>query len=203
MYGRNHLVRPVQTSRAKAAEQQAVPTTQPMPPGETEDTRMAQGHHKMGQYAIFPSEKQKEPVQKEDGASSGGKVPGASASGSGAAIPDAVREKMEQSFGESFGNVRVHQDGAASSIGATAYTQGSHIHFQPGRFSPNSDSGQKLLGHELTHVVQQRHGQVAVPQGKGLPINADNHLESEADTLGEKAARGQQANVAGAKARKE
>jgi hypothetical protein len=54
------------------------------------------------------------------------------------------------------------------------------------------------LGHELTHVVQQRAGRVTVPaQHKGLPINADPALEQEADEMGAKAARGELAAVPG------
>ncbi len=65
---------------------------------------------------------------------------------------------------------------------------GQDLHFAPGKYSPASSHGQELIGHELAHVVQQRAGRVAVPQGKGAPINADPALEAEADQLGKKAA---------------
>lgn len=55
----------------------------------------------------------------------------------------------------------------------------------------------ELIGHELTHVVQQRKGRVVAPQGKGGMVHADPELEAEAATLGAKAARGAVANVAG------
>ena len=123
--------------------------------------------------------------------------PSVPSSGSGKALPKAVQRKMESAFGTSLGDVRIHEGPEAKSIGAVAYTRGANIHFQPGKYDPNSQSGQQLLGHELTHVVQQRAGQVAAPQGKGAPINADPQLEAEADTMGAKAASGQPAQVSG------
>ena len=119
-------------------------------------------------------------------------------SSAGSQLPQPVQQKMEAAFGTDFSDVRIHQGPQAKSIKALAYTQGNHIHFAPGKYDPNSQAGQKLLGHELTHVVQQRAGRVPVPQGKGTPINADPALEAEADELGAKAAGGEQVTVAGA-----
>jgi Domain of unknown function (DUF4157) len=109
--------------------------------------------------------------------------------GGGAPIPAPVRARMERSFGTSFSNVRVHQDGNAERVGALAYTRGNDVHVARGRFDPNSSRGAALIGHELAHVVQQRAGRVAVPQGTGAPINGDPALEKEADRLGAAAAR--------------
>jgi hypothetical protein len=95
---------------------------------------------------------------------------------------------MERALGHDFSRVRVHEGGHAESLGAIAYTRGTDLHFAPGRYSPATRSGQELLGHELAHVVQQQAGRVAVPQGKGAPINADPALEAEADRLGRMAA---------------
>ena len=125
-----------------------------------------------------------------------------SSSGSSGSMSAPVRSKMENSFGTSFGDVKIHKDSPqAKSMGALAFTQGSNVHFAPGQYNPQNSSGQALLGHELTHVVQQRAGRVAVPQqSKGAPINADPSLETEADQIGAKAARGEQVNVPGATA---
>lgn len=122
-----------------------------------------------------------------------------SSSGSRTSMPAPVRSKMENSFGSSFGDVNIHTDSPqAKSMGALAFTQGNNVHFAPGQYNPQSSSGQALLGHELTHVVQQRAGRVAVPhQSKGAPINADHSLEAEADNLGAKAAKGEQVQVPG------
>ncbi|MGH7997879.1 MAG: DUF4157 domain-containing protein [Brasilonema sp.] len=114
-------------------------------------------------------------------------------------LPTPVRNKMENSFGTSFSDVNIHTDSAqAKGIGALAFTQGNNIHFAPGQYNPQNSSGQALLGHELTHVVQQRAGRVPVPhQSKGAPINADSALETEADNIGAKAAQGQQVQIPG------
>lgn len=66
---------------------------------------------------------------------------------------------FEPRFGHDFSQVKVHTDlvaaKSAQSINALAYTSGSHIVFNQGQYSPETDSGKRLLGHELTHVVQQ------------------------------------------------
>lgn len=106
----------------------------------------------------------------------------------GLPIPDKVRAKMETAFGADFSDVRVHIGQEAASLGAIAYTWGSNIHFAPGQYSPNTIQGQKLLGHELWHVVQQRSGRVSNPFGGGVAVVQDHALEAEADRMGIKAA---------------
>jgi hypothetical protein len=85
--------------------------------------------------------------------------------GNGRPLPAATRAFFEPRFDADFGNVRVHTDTqaarTASSINARAFTLGSDIAFAAGQFSPNTDTGQRLLAHELTHVVQQQGGQAA------------------------------------------
>ncbi len=127
-------------------------------------------------------------------------APNPASSGSSNSLPGGVRAKMENSFGTSFSNVSIKTDSAqAKSLGALAFTQGNNVHFAPGHYNPHTSSGQALLGHELTHVVQQRAGRVPVPhQSKGSPVNADPSLETEADQLGAKAAHGESVKVPGA-----
>ncbi len=71
----------------------------------------------------------------------------------------ATRSFMEPQFGRDFSGVRVHSgavaDRSARALGASAYTVGSEIVFAEGQFAPRTPSGQRLLAHELTHVVQQ------------------------------------------------
>ncbi len=110
--------------------------------------------------------------------------------GRGRSLPEALQGKMERAYGQDFSGVRVHEGGAAESIGAMAFTRGENIHFAPGQYRPASRAGQELIGHELAHVVQQRAGRVSAPQGKGAPINSDPALEAEADTQGARAANG-------------
>jgi hypothetical protein len=106
----------------------------------------------------------------------------------GQPIPDQVRAKMETAFGADFSDVRVHVGQEASSIGAIAYTWGTNIHFAPGQYNPHTIQGQKLLGHELWHVVQQKSGRVSNPFGSGVAVVQDHALEAEADRMGVKAA---------------
>ncbi|MFO0749884.1 MAG: DUF4157 domain-containing protein [Myxococcota bacterium] len=122
-------------------------------------------------------------------------------SSGGERIPDSVRGNFEQAFGQSFNDVRIHRGSSqAVGIGATAFARGTDIHFAPGRFDPGSQQGLATLGHELTHIVQQRAGRVAVPQGMGTHINVDRSLEAEADLLGSRAARGESVSVQGSSA---
>ena len=87
---------------------------------------------------------------------------------SGRPLPALVRRNMETAFQQDFSSVRVHEDCKSRSIGAEAFTRGEHLHFDPGRFQPRSRRGRELLGHELTHVVQQRSGLVSFAAGTGL-----------------------------------
>jgi uncharacterized protein DUF4157 len=106
----------------------------------------------------------------------------------GLPLPSDVRTKMETAFGADFSDVRVHIGHEASSLGAIAYTWGSNIHFAPGQYNPHTLQGQKLLGHELWHVVQQKSGRVKNPFGGGVAVVQDHALEAEADRMGIKAA---------------
>ena len=82
---------------------------------------------------------------------------------SGRPLESATRSDMESRFGYDFGGVRIHTDrqaaDSAKSIDALAYTFGGDIVFGAGQYAPHSDAGQRLLAHELAHVVQQRTGQ--------------------------------------------
>lgn len=104
-------------------------------------------------------------------------------------IPDMVKQRMEDSFGTDFSSVRVHPESSkAPEVGALAYTQGTDIHFAPGQFKPDTSAGQQLLGHELTHVVQQAAGRVQpTTEIGGMSVNDDVSLEHEADVLGSRA----------------
>lgn len=79
--------------------------------------------------------------------------------GSGDPLPNNTKSEMERGFGVDFSHVRTHTGISANSmsknLGAQAFTHGSDIYFNSGKFDTNSLSGKKLLAHELTHVVQQ------------------------------------------------
>lgn len=78
---------------------------------------------------------------------------------SGRPLDTATRAFFESRFGHDFGRVRVHTDEragqSARNVNAHAYTVGHDIVFNAGKFSPATQEGQRLLAHELTHVVQQ------------------------------------------------
>ena len=103
-------------------------------------------------------------------------------------LPRDVQAKMEAALGANFSDVRIHVGPEAAAIGAIAFTWGSDLHFAPGQYNPHTPHGQFLLGHELTHVVQQRAGRVANPFGSGVAVVQDFALEAEADRLGRLAA---------------
>ena len=79
--------------------------------------------------------------------------------GKGQALDDTIRQPMEQAFGADFSSVKVHTDGKSDrlnhSLQAKAFTTGQDVFFRQGSYQPNSRTGQELLAHELTHVVQQ------------------------------------------------
>jgi len=114
-------------------------------------------------------------------------------SGKGTALPEEVQGKMENSMGHDFSNVDIHENSdKATNLGAKAYAQGNEVHFAPGQYNPESEKGQQLIGHELAHVVQQREGKVEPTKkmGKGMSVNDDPALESQADKMGAKATKG-------------
>lgn len=105
-------------------------------------------------------------------------------------MPDGVKTQMESTFDRDFSDVKIHENSSkAPDVGALAYAQGNDLHFAPGQFKPETTKGQELIGHELTHVVQQSEGRVKpTTEVMGMPVNDDPGLESEADQMGRKAA---------------
>lgn len=95
---------------------------------------------------------------------------------SGSPLAEPVREDMESRIGLDFSDVRVHTGDdahrSAQSVNAHAYTVGSNIVFQRGRFDTDSPAGRTMLAHELTHVVQQRSGPVdGTPAAGGVRVS--------------------------------
>jgi hypothetical protein len=77
----------------------------------------------------------------------------------GAPLDSQTREFMESRFGFDFGNVRIHAGEksarSAEALNSVAYTVGNDIVFGSGEYSPETPRGQRLLAHELAHVIQQ------------------------------------------------
>ncbi|WP_298516417.1 DUF4157 domain-containing protein [uncultured Kordia sp.] len=109
-------------------------------------------------------------------------------------LPSKLQSNMETSLGHDFSSVGIQTNSQkAVQMNARAFTQNEQVHFAPGEFNPGSTSGQNLIGHEFTHIAQQRAGVVKPTKAlkKGVMVNDDKSLESEADTFGKKAARGE------------
>lgn len=77
----------------------------------------------------------------------------------GQPIDTATLAFMQRRFGHDFSRVRIHLDReaakSAKSIHALAYTSGNHIVFNDGQYKPATESGKRLLAHELVHTLQQ------------------------------------------------
>jgi hypothetical protein len=98
----------------------------------------------------------------------------------------ATRGAIEPGFGRDFSRVRVHTDAksaeSARAVNALAYTVGPHVVFGAGQYTPHTTAGQRLLAHELAHVMQQGHQPVA--DHSNLEVGAaGTHLEQEAESV--------------------
>lgn len=107
-----------------------------------------------------------------------------SARGGGTSLDGGTRTSMESAFGQGFGDVRVHADSEShslnQSVSAMAFTTGNDIFFQQGAYQPGSSTGNQLLAHELTHVVQQGGMSGSGPLTVGA---AGDSYEQEADAM--------------------
>ncbi|RJF75693.1 DUF4157 domain-containing protein [Deinococcus cavernae] len=106
--------------------------------------------------------------------------------GAGNPLPEAVRRHLEQGLNHDLSRVRIHDDTEADKlakgVNAIAFTTGTDIFFQKGKFSPNTQTGLELLAHEVAHTVQQSQGKVTGG------IDANPGLEQEAQAQGKKLA---------------
>lgn len=114
----------------------------------------------------------------------------------GAPMPAATERRMSNAFGHNFSHVRIFSDSAAAeatrAAGAKAYAVDSDIYFNDSFYNPGSEIGDRLLAHELTHVVQaERFG-----TSRGRPISeSGDPAEREAKDAAERVAAGQPALV--------
>jgi hypothetical protein len=86
----------------------------------------------------------------------------------GQPLDASIREAVERRLGFDFSRVRIHTDESAAAsaraLDAHAYTLGPHIVFGSGGYAPDTEAGRHRLYHELSHVMQQRHGS-PMPEG--------------------------------------
>jgi|GEM_PF-6800222 len=104
-------------------------------------------------------------------------------------LPVGFRLRMEHFFGADFGTVRLHV-GELPVHGAAALACGERIHVRPDCYRPGTPEGEKLLAHELAHVIQQRAGRVPAGTPSAPALWVDPVLEAEAEALSELAVRG-------------
>lgn len=96
------------------------------------------------------------------------------------------RELFEPRLGFDLSQVRLHTDATAAesayAIHAMAYTSGNHVVLGSGHYAPDTKKGQRLLAHELAHVVQQ--SRASGGSSGGLELGApDSAAEHEADVI--------------------
>jgi hypothetical protein len=112
------------------------------------------------------------------------------AASQGKPLPPAIAQCMSAALGHDFSNVHIHTDAAAAhaaqGIGAKAFAQGSDVYFDAGQFQPGSSGGDKLLAHELAHVVQHESGRVPTSKDAMVSTPSDG-LERQADAMANRA----------------
>lgn len=78
----------------------------------------------------------------------------------GRSLDAATKDRFEAGLGADLSNVKIHSDGQSDtlcrSLSAEAFTTGSDVFFSSGTYQPGTKPGDRLLAHELTHVVQQQ-----------------------------------------------
>jgi hypothetical protein len=103
----------------------------------------------------------------------------------GQPLDAATRDFFEPRFGRDFSAVRVRTGAmaarSASSMNASAYTAGHNIVFAKDQFAPGKLEGQRLIAHELAHVVQQSgadsiRGESTCDASPASPTDSDKKL---------------------------
>lgn len=129
----------------------------------------------------------------------------AGGSDAGQALEPSVQAEMQSRLGHDLKHVRLHTDAQAAAraqaLNAAAYTVGPDVTFAAGQYSPHTPAGRELLGHELTHYVQQAGaarttGRGGSPNGTAASRPAgERAAEIEADRNGARIAAGASAQV--------
>lgn len=117
------------------------------PKAQAADVSSASEHEARGDHQ---GPVQEAPVETPLGRAAGAAM--AATPGTGRPLGQGERAQAEARLGEDFSDVRlVEESPLAPLFGANAMTRGATIHIAPGRYSAPG-----LIGHELTHVAQQR-----------------------------------------------
>ena len=134
------------------------------------------GHARFGALvSLFKSSKQGDGT---DGKLSPEKVRLASLFDEPRRLDVATLSKMQSFLGGDFSGVRIHTGLGAAEVtrrfNAEAVTVKDHIFFAPGRFNPASVEGQKLIAHELTHVLQRGRANLDVRTAEGEALHSEH-----------------------------
>lgn len=117
--------------------------------------------------------------------------------GGGERLPSALAGRLGVALGADLGHVRIHRgpeaDRAAKAAHAQAFTRGSHIYFRAGAYAPGSAAGERLLVHELQHVVQANSGDPAT----GELSKPSDAAEREAEAVAAAVSQGEQVSDLG------
>jgi hypothetical protein len=122
----------------------------------------------------------------------------------GEPLDDETRAFMEPRFGHDFSQVRVHADDSAAesarAVNALAYTVGKDVVFAQKQYAPTTTPGQRLIAHELTHVVQQDQasGDLRLQTADAVEdLGVNSPLEREADAVAEQVISGSSVGLLG------
>jgi len=106
--------------------------------------------------------------------------------GGGSSLDPGVANRLGDSLGD-LSDVRVHTDDTAdrlnTAVSARAFATGTDVYFAQNEYKPNTSDGDKLIAHELAHVVQQRGAPTSGPLTVSNPGDA---MENEADAVADK-----------------
>jgi hypothetical protein len=108
--------------------------------------------------------------------------------GSGQSLDANLAARLSPSLGD-LSDVRVHTDSTAHNlnhaVSARAFATGTDVYFAQNEYKPNTSDGDKLIAHELAHVVQQRGAPTSGPLTVSQPGDS---MEREADSVADQIA---------------
>jgi len=112
----------------------------------------------------------------------------------GQALEPTLRAFMERGVGADFRSVQIHTDDEAATsaerLSAAAYTVGQDIFFNREQYQPQAQGGQRLVKHELAHVMQQQGGLPSPAPGREISEPGDP-AEQVADQVADAIVAGQ------------
>jgi hypothetical protein len=187
------MLAPMEWRNEDELERERIKAPEPQPEPEREErSPMAQLASDVGNQA-FSSTLGRSPLAREAEQGAGIKPDGTvhsdvqstidSTRGGGATLDASVADRMSGSLGD-LSDVRVHTDETADklnrSVSARAFATGTDVYFGAGEYKPGSPEGDKLIAHELAHVVQQRGSSASGPLSVSQPGDS---MEREADSV--------------------